>query len=111
MARSHNPFAPRERSKLETPWGTFEVSSPNKSRLLAIGELQKRADGLDEGEDLAQLAALAIEATASGLANGEVFREAALAAWDADEVELEALWDAAQFVADELAGGVAEGND
>lgn len=111
MARSHNPFAPKERSKLETPWGVFEVASPNKSRLLAISDLQKRAEALDEGEELAQVAALAVEATASGLANGDAFREAALAAWDADQVELEALRGAAQFVADELAGGVAEGNE
>jgi len=111
MARSHNPFAPKERSKLETPWGVFEVASPNKSRLLAISDLQKRAEALDEGEELAQVAALAVEATAAGLENGAEFAASAQAAWDADELELSAIQGCAEFVTSELTSGAAEGNE
>jgi hypothetical protein len=115
MARTHNPFAPKERSKLETPWGVFECASPNKSRLAQIAELQGSVRALQENSDesdaLEQLASLAIEMCASGLADGDAFEAAAKAAWDRDEIELVALQDAAQFVQGEMVGGVSEGND
>lgn len=111
MARAHNPFAPKERSRIETPWGAFDVASPNKSRIAAMAEVQKRAAGIDEGDALELVAGIAIDVTACGLENGEEFKTAALAAWDADEVTLEQLQDAATFVGEEIRGGAAEGND
>jgi len=115
MARTHNPFAAKERSKLETPWGVFECASPNKTRLAAIAELQDAArqlqDGPDEASALTRLADLAIEMSAAGLADAATFAAAARAAWDRDEVELSALQDAAQFVQGELVGGVDSGNE
>jgi hypothetical protein len=115
MARTHNPFAQKERSKLETPWGVFECASPNKSRLAQIAAMQAGAaslqDEADTPEALGRLARLAIDATATGLADGDKFAAAATAAWDADEVELGALQDAAQFVQGEIVGETAEGND
>lgn len=111
MARAHNPFAPKEQSTLETPWGTFAVASPNKSRLAAVTAVQREASALEEGESLERVAGLAIRATAAGLDGGEEFEAAATRAWDADEVTLGELRDAAEFVAEELRGGVAEGND
>jgi hypothetical protein len=111
MARAHNPFAPKERSKLETPWGTFEVASPNKTRLAAVAAVQQEASALQEGDALERVAELAIAATAVGLDQGDEFEAAARAAWEADEVTLEQLQGAAEFVGEELRGGVAEGND
>lgn len=111
MARAHNPFAPKERSKIQTPWGEFDVASPNKSRLAAVAEVQRTASGLSEGEALERVASLAIAACAAGLEDGDRFAAAASAAWDADEVTLEQLQDAATFVGEELRGEAAEGND
>jgi hypothetical protein len=42
MANTYNPFAPVERSKVETPWGVFECAPPNKTRLAKIEELQAK---------------------------------------------------------------------
>lgn len=114
MARTHNPFAPVERSKLETPWGVFECASPNKTRLAQIAEIQDAAralqDGAEDSEALQKLAGLAIDMCAAGLADGTEFAKAAHKAWDRDDVELGALQDAATFVQGELVGG-SEGND
>jgi uncharacterized Zn ribbon protein len=111
MARSHNPFAPKEASKLETPWGVFVVASPNKSRIAAASEVQKDAAALQDGDALELVADIAIRATSVGLENGDEFEAAARAAWDADAVTLEQLQGAAEFVSEELRGGAAEGND
>ena len=111
MARSHNPFAPKERSKLETPWGEFECASPNKSRLAEIAAVQAMAEGLEEGESLGRIAELAIAAAAAGLENGAEFAASAQAAGDADELELSAIQGCAEFVTSELTSGAAEGNE
>ncbi len=114
MARTQNPFAPKpldERSKLETPWGVFVLASPNKTRLAAAAAVQRDAAKLQEGDSLEQIAGLAISATSVGLENGAEFEAGARKAWDADEVTLEQLQDAATFVGEELRGGAAEGND
>jgi len=113
MARTHNPFAPKEASRLETPWGVFEVASPNKSRLAAMRAVQLEVEKLgdDVSENLGLLAGLAINACATGLVDGDTFAEAAEKAWDADEVTLAELQGAAGFVSDEIQGGAAEGND
>lgn len=111
MARTQNPFAPKEPSTLETPWGVFAVASPNKSRLAAVAKVQSEAEGLSEGDALELVATLSIRATAAGLVEGDEFEAAAQAAWDNDAVTLEQLQGAATFVGEELRGGVAEGND
>ena len=111
MARAHNPFAPKERSTLQTPWGDFSVASPNKSRLAAAADIQREAAALQEGEALERVAELAIAATAVGLEDGEAFADRAREAWDSDAVTLEELQGAAVFVGEELRGEAAEGND
>lgn len=111
MARAHNPFAPKEASKLQTPWGEFVVASPNKSRIAAAAAVQKEATNLQEGDALELVAGLAIRATSVGLERGDEFEAAATAAWEADEVTLSQLQGAAEFVSEELRGGAAEGND
>jgi hypothetical protein len=112
MARAHNPFAPKERSKLETPWGVFEVASPNKSRLEAVAAVQREAEQVGDGvEALPHLASIAIRTASACLDKGDEFERAATAAWDADEVELAQLQGAATFVGEEMQAGAAEGND
>jgi hypothetical protein len=111
MAREYNPFAPKECSKLETPWGVFDVASPNKSRTEAMAAIQRKADSLEESDALNSFAEIAIESTAAGLKNGEDFMREAKAAWDRDEITLDQLRGAAEFIGEELRAGVVEGND
>jgi hypothetical protein len=110
MARAHNPFAPKEASTLQTPWGDFEVASPNKTRTELLSAVQKRAEALSEDADLGDAALIAIEVCAAGLLNGDEFAKAASSAWDSDQITIAELQGAASFVSDELQSGVAEGN-
>jgi hypothetical protein len=79
--------------------------------MAAAAEVQKEAAELEDGDALEHVAALAIRAVSVGIENGDEFEKAATAAWEADEVTLDQLQGAAQFVGDELRGGVAEGNE
>ena len=111
MTREYNPFAPKEASRLETPWGVFDVASPNKSRVAALAAIQRKTENLTESDALEMFAEIAIESTSVGLKNGDEFAKHAFAAWDNDEVTLEQLRAAAEFVGEELRAGAAEGND
>lgn len=108
MARKHNPFAEREASILQTPWGEFTIAAPNKERLAQIADLKTEA----EREDVTplQAAVLGIRSVAAGLENGDEFQTHAMAAWDAGEVTLTQIRLAAEFVGGEIRGEVAEGN-
>ena len=109
MARTHNPFAPVERSKVETPWGEFEVAPPNKSRLAAIEALQVEAAALGE-DQIQESVRLGIRSAAAGLNDGEALEEKLLAAWDAGEVTVDQIRSLAEFVGEEISGEAAEGN-
>jgi hypothetical protein len=110
MARTFNPFAKPERSKVETPWGVFEIAPPNKNRLEQIAELQREAHQLND-DDLAGSVVLAIRTASAGLENGEQVQEQLLKAWDAGEVNVQQIRGLAEFVSAEIAGEVDEGND
>ena len=73
MARSHNPFAPKEASTVETPWGVFEVASPNKERLAEIATIQEEARKLGDDPDIQDSVLLGLRTAAAGLKNGEEF--------------------------------------
>lgn len=109
MARKHNPFAEREASVLQTPWGDFKVAAPNKERLSEISALQKDVEAAES--DTMQSAELGIRSVAAGLEDGESFRVKALAAWDAGDLNLAQIRSAAEFVSEEIQGEVEAGND
>jgi len=109
VARSHNPFAPVEASKMETPWGVFAVASPNKARTKAIGEIQREAKAAGDDPDPMLAADLGIRICAAGLEDGDTFLEAARAAWDAGDLTLAQINGAAEFVKTEMTS--AAGND
>jgi hypothetical protein len=109
MARTHNPFAAKERSKLETPWGVFEIASPNKTRLAQIDEISKTAQALAD-DDVLGIADMSMRSAAAGCENGDELLKHLRAAWDAGDVTYEQLLDMSQFVTSEITGGVAEGN-
>ncbi len=113
MARSHNPFAPKEPSVLQTPWGDFEVASANKSRLDEIEEVQKEFERLDDDDaaGLKDVIDASMRSTAAGLKDGQVFLEKIRKAWDDDEVTQAEIFAASKFVGEELRGVVEEGND
>lgn len=110
MARTHNPFAQFERSKVETPWGVFEIAPPNKTRLQLIADLQREADSLDE-TDLAGSVILAIRTASAGLENGSEIEAQLVRAWNDGEVNVSQIRSLAEFVSDEIAGEVEAGNE
>ncbi len=111
MARTHNAFAPKteEASKIETPWGVFNIAPPNKARLEQISQLQK--DASVDDIDPVMAAELGLRSIAAGLANGEVFLEKALGAWNAGDLTLGDIRATAEFVGEEIQGVVSAGND
>ena len=109
MARTHNPFAERERSKVETPWGVFEIAPPNKVRLAEIEALQVQAASLADGA-LEESVVLGIRTAAAGVHDGEKLSEKLLAAWESGEVTVDQVRSLAEFVGEEIAGEVDEGN-
>lgn len=111
MARSHNPFAPKEASTVETPWGVFEVASPNKERLAEIATIQEEARKLGDDPDIQDSVLLGLRTAAAGLKNGEEFLAKASEAWDAGELTLEQIRGTASFVSEEMQGGTEAGND
>jgi hypothetical protein len=113
MARTHNPFAPKERSKVETPWGVFEIAPPNKARLAEIDALREEAMKLDADDNSQSLEAsvlIGIRTAAAGLEDGEKLREALEAGWNSGEVTVEQIRSLAEFVGAEISGEVNEGN-
>lgn len=113
MARTHNPFAARERSKVETPWGTFEIAPPNKARLAEIDALRAEAASIDPDDGEQSLEAsvlLGIRSAAAGVERGEELREALQKAWDSGEVTIAQVRSLAEFVGEEISGEVDEGN-
>ena len=103
MARSHNPFAPKEARKLETPWGTFEVAMPNKSRLAQAEAAQKRFETID-GEDVEEAVEALMDMIAAGVLEGDKLREELSKAWDADDVTFAQITDTTSFISAELRG-------
>jgi hypothetical protein len=110
MAETFNPFAPKERSKVATPWGEFEVAPPNKARLEQITKLQAAAAELDE-DAVQESVLLAIRTAAAGLENGGELADALEAAWDAGDVTIDQVRALAEFVGAEISGEAAQGND
>jgi hypothetical protein len=111
MASTYNPFAPVERSKVETPWGVFEVAPPNKARLAQIEQLQREGAEIPD-DDMAGGVRLAIRLAAAGVLDGEKLQEKLEEAWDAGDVNLLQIRSMSEFVGNEIAGEVAAaGND
>lgn len=110
MARTHNPFAQAERSKVETPWGVYDIAPPNKARLQLISELQREAAELHE-DDLELSVVLAIRSASAGLENGSELESQLVRAWNAGEVNVQQIRSLAEFVSNEIAGEVDAGND
>lgn len=110
MARTHNPFAEVERSKVETPWGVFEIAPPNKARLGKIAELQQAAQALND-EDLEESVLLGIRTAAAGVDNGERLQKQLTEAWNAGEVNVQQIRSLAEFVSTEIAAEIEAGND
>lgn len=110
MARKHNPFAKTDPSILETPWGSFEVCSPNKERLAEVAAIQEDAKALGEDPPVEESVALGLRTAAAGLVNGAAFLDGAKASWDAGDLTLAQIQDAATFVSEEMRTGAAEGN-
>lgn len=109
MARAHQFVSEQEASTLETPWGVFKVSAPNKDRLEQIEELQKEAEREDVGA--VEAAELGIRSVAAALENGDEFRTHAMEAWNRGELTLAQIRGAATFVSEEIRGVIASGND
>lgn len=107
--KTHNPFAPVEASKLETPWGTYSVAAPNKERLQQISALQKDASRDDVTP--VEAAELGLRSVAAGLDHGSEFLEKALDAWNDGSLTLAQIRSAADFVGEEMQGVVSAGND
>lgn len=113
MARTHNPFAPVERSKVETPCGVFEIAPPNRERLAEIDALRAESALLDPDDQAQSLEAsvmIGIRSAAAGLKDGEKLREWLEAGWKAGEVTVEQIRSLAEFVGAEISGEVNEGN-
>lgn len=108
-AKSFNPFAPVERSKVETPWGDFEIAPPNKARLAAIQAVQAEAEQIADG-DLEASVALGIRTASMGVERGDELLEALTKAWDAGDVTIDQIRSLAEFVGAEIAGEADQGN-
>ena len=111
MARKHNPFAPKEASVVQTPWGDFEVASPNKERLTTIAAIQEEARALGDDPEIQASVLLGLKTAAAGLDRGEEFLAKAQEAWDAGELTLEQIRGTATFVSEEMQGSAEAGND
>ncbi len=109
MANTYNPFAPVERSKVETPWGLFEIAPPNKARLAKIEELQAAAESLDDSAAQDSIL-LGIRIAAVGVKNGDELETKLIAAWNAGDITVDQISGLAEFVGAEITGGAAEGN-
>ena len=109
MAETFNPFAAKERSKIETPWGTFQVAPPNNTRLALIKELQEQALELDD-DAMEESVELAIRMASAGLENGGKLEASLLTAWNAGEVTTDQINAMSTFIAGEIAGEVEAGN-
>jgi hypothetical protein len=109
MARTHNPFAAVERSKVETPWGVFEVAPPNKARLAEIEALQKEAASIAD-DDLNGIVGVGMRTAAAGVERGEELLKHLQTAWDAGELTVVQVRSLAEFIGAEIAGEVDEGN-
>lgn len=110
MARTYNPFAAVERSKVETPWGVFEVAPPNKARLAAIQALQTEAESV-ASNDLEKSVELGMRTAATGVENGDALLEALQSAWHAGEITVGQITDLATFIGEEISGEANKGND
>jgi hypothetical protein len=113
MARTHNPFAAAERSKVHTPWGDYEIAPPNKHRLAIIEDLQTAAQQLEESDasTLEESVRLGMRSAAAGVERGDELLVHLEKAWDDGELTLDQVRSLAEFVGSEIAGEASEGND
>lgn len=110
MARTHSFSKQDERSKLETPWGVFEVGKANKRLLRALAPIEKELVEAQESNDLEKIVELTLNLIELGVVDGETLGEHLRTGWDDGSIGVDELTGTAEFLSEELFGA-AEKND